>query len=75
MVVRPQAVRCQVGLDGFGVLEALGAERLPAVIFITAYDQFAVRAFEVEAIDPLRDRVGIRGYSASCNAIRKGLPA
>jgi two-component system, LytTR family, response regulator len=41
------------GLDGFGVLEALGPEKLPAVIFVTAYDQFALRAFEASAVDYL----------------------
>ncbi len=40
-------------LDGFGVIEAVGAERLPAVVFVTAYDHYAVQAFEVHAIDYL----------------------
>jgi two-component system LytT family response regulator len=40
-------------LDGFGVLEALRRERLPAVIFVTAYDKYALRAFEVHALDYL----------------------
>ena len=40
-------------LDGFGVLAALGAEALPVVVFVTAHDQFALRAFEVHAIDYL----------------------
>src|SRR5689334_19287143 len=40
-------------LDGFGVLEALHNERLPAVIFVTAYDRYAVRAFETHALDYL----------------------
>jgi len=38
-------------LDGFGVIEALQLERLPLVIFVTAHDQFALKAFEVHAID------------------------
>ncbi|HVG18598.1 MAG TPA: LytTR family DNA-binding domain-containing protein [Blastocatellia bacterium] len=38
-------------MDGFGVLEAVSRDRLPAVIFVTAYDQYAVRAFEVHAFD------------------------
>jgi two-component system response regulator AlgR len=42
------------GLDGIGVAKALAARRpTPAVIFITAFDQFAVAAFEVEAVDYL----------------------
>ena len=40
-------------LDGFGVLEALSGERLPGVIFVTAYDRYALRAFEVHALDYL----------------------
>jgi two-component system LytT family response regulator len=38
-------------LDGFGVVRAVGADRMPAVIFVTASDAHAVRAFEVHAVD------------------------
>jgi two-component system LytT family response regulator/two-component system response regulator LytT len=40
-------------LDGFGVLRALSADRLPAVVFVTAFDQYAIDAFEVNAVDYL----------------------
>lgn len=40
-------------LDGFGVIREVGPERMPAVVFVTAYDEFAVRAFEVQALDYL----------------------
>lgn len=40
-------------LDGFEILEAVPAEKLPAIIFVTAYDRFAVKAFEVHAVDYL----------------------
>jgi two-component system, LytTR family, response regulator len=40
-------------LDGFEVLEAVGSERLPAVVFVTAFDEYALRAFEVHALDYL----------------------
>jgi two-component system, LytTR family, response regulator len=40
-------------VDGFDVLAAVGPERMPAVIFVTAYDQYAIRAFEVHALDYL----------------------
>ena len=40
-------------LNGFEVLQQLPPDRLPAVIFVTAYDQFAVKAFEVHALDYL----------------------
>ena len=39
--------------DGFQVLEAIDSDSMPVVIFITAYDQHAVRAFEVHALDYL----------------------
>ena len=38
-------------LDGFEVLRALDLPRLPAVIFVTAFDKYALRAFEVHALD------------------------
>ena len=40
-------------LDGFGVLRELQSEQLPAIVFVTAYDQYAVRAFDVHALDYL----------------------
>jgi len=40
-------------LDGFDVLREIGADCMPAVIFVTAYDEFAVRAFEAHALDYL----------------------
>src|SRR5688500_9967078 len=40
-------------LDGFGVVNAIGPARMPAVIFVTAYDRYALRAFEVHALDYL----------------------
>ena len=40
-------------LDGLGVIEAIGAEEMPLTIFVTAYDQHAIRAFEANALDYL----------------------
>lgn len=40
-------------LDGFGVVAAVGAERMPPVIFVSGYSEFAVRAFEAYALDYL----------------------
>src|SRR5258707_10079774 len=40
-------------LGGFDVLDSLKSQLLPRVIFVTAYDQYAVRAFEVHALDYL----------------------
>jgi len=40
-------------MDGFGVVQAVGVDRMPSVIFVTAHDQYAVRAFEISAVDYL----------------------
>ena len=40
-------------MNGFEVIEAFGAENMPVVIFITAYDQYALQAFEARALDYL----------------------
>src|SRR5882762_7520630 len=40
-------------MDGFSVLEAVGVERLPEIVFTTAYEQYAIRAFELHALDYL----------------------
>jgi two-component system LytT family response regulator len=39
------------GMTGFDVIEAIGVDRMPPVIFVTAYDMYALRAFEVQALD------------------------
>lgn len=41
------------GLNGFQVIEEIGAHKMPPTIFVTAYDQYALEAFEVNAIDYL----------------------
>lgn len=40
-------------MDGFEVLEAIGLDRAPAVVFVTAYDRHALAAFEARAVDYL----------------------
>jgi two-component system LytT family response regulator len=40
-------------LDGFGVIEEVGVDAMPTTIFVTAYDQYALAAFEVHAVDYL----------------------
>lgn len=40
-------------MDGFDVLQQLPPDRLPSIIFTTAFDQYAIRAFEIEAVDYL----------------------
>ena len=41
------------GVDGFEVIKRRTVERMPAVVFLTAFDQFAIKAFETEALDYL----------------------
>jgi two-component system LytT family response regulator len=41
------------GATGFDVIEAIGPARMPAVVFVTAYDRYALRAFDVRALDYL----------------------
>jgi two-component system, LytTR family, response regulator len=40
-------------MDGFAVVQEVGAERMPAVVFVTAHDKYAIQAFEINAIDYL----------------------
>jgi two-component system LytT family response regulator len=40
-------------LDGFGVLEAIKTDLMPVIVFVTAYDRFALKAFDVHAVDYL----------------------
>lgn len=54
--LRPHLVFLDVQMpevDGFQVIEAVGPDHMPAVVFVTAYDRFAIRAFEVSAVDYL----------------------
>jgi two-component system, LytTR family, response regulator len=54
--LRPDLVLLDVQMpemDGFEVLRELGPARLPFVVFVTAFDRFALRAFEVAAVDYL----------------------
>ncbi|MGD8378321.1 MAG: LytTR family DNA-binding domain-containing protein [Gammaproteobacteria bacterium] len=53
---RPDLVFLDVqmpGMDGFQVIDAIRHDHLPAVIFVTAHDEHAIRAFEVHALDYL----------------------
>lgn len=64
-------------LDGFGVLRALDAEALPVVVFVTAYDVHALKAFDVHALDYLlkpfeRDRFRVAMERAREQLVPRG---
>src|SRR6185369_115208 len=40
-------------LDGFGVISAIGVDNMPVLVFVTAYDQYTLKAFDVHALDYL----------------------
>jgi two-component system LytT family response regulator len=65
-------------LDGFGVVREIGVEQMPVVIFITAYDEFALQAFEVHALGYLlkpvdRDRFA-EALARAKAYLRRGAP-
>jgi two-component system, LytTR family, response regulator len=73
--LRPDLVFLDVqmpGLDGFDVIDRLGADECPAVVFVTAYDKYALRAFDVHAADYLLkpfERRRLRGAIARAAAL------
>jgi two-component system LytT family response regulator len=62
-------------LDGFGVIRARGLERMPPVVFVTAYDEYAVRAFETHAVDYLVKPVTEVRFAAALARVRDRLAA
>lgn len=78
--VRPDVVFLDVQmpkLDGFEVLELIDGS--PAVVFVTAFDQYAMRAFDAAAVDYLLKPFGVERLRASLdrvrNRVRESLPA
>lgn len=53
------------GLDGFGVIRTVGPERMPIVVFTTAYSEYALRAFEAAAVDYLLKPIGEERLAAA----------
>jgi two-component system LytT family response regulator len=60
--------------DGFDVLEMLGGNLPPAVVFVTAYDQFALRAFEAGALDYLLKPFDDARFCRALNRAKEKLP-
>src|SRR3712207_3986626 len=59
------------GLDGFGVVERVGAERMPPVVFVTAYDAHALRAFDVHALDYLLKPIDDERFAVAVERARR----
>lgn len=57
-------------MDGFEVLEKLDTAGMPAIIFVTAHDQYAIRAFEINAIDYLLKPVSRERFSQALTRAR-----
>jgi two-component system, LytTR family, response regulator len=60
-------------MDGFEVLRARGADRMPAVVFVTAHDQFAVLAFEAHALDYLVKPLHVERFEEALRRVRERL--
>src|SRR5262249_46415317 len=63
------------GIDGFEVIRRRTPERMPAVVFLTAYDQFAIRAFDAQAIDDLVKPVSEERFAATIKRLMRQLRA
>jgi two-component system, LytTR family, response regulator len=74
--VRPHVVFLDIqmpGLDGFEVIRRRTPERMGAVVFLTAYDQFAIRAFEAQALDYLVKPVAEARFAVTMNRLARQL--
>ena len=75
---RPDLVLLDVQMpemDGFAVLKELGADAMPPSIFVTAHDQYAIRAFEVNAIDYLLKPVTRARFQQAIARVRERVSA
>lgn len=60
-------------LDAFGVIEREPLDPMPVIVFLTAYEDFAVRAFEVDAVDYLLKPVSGERFEAAMDRVRQRL--
>ena len=58
-------------LDGFHILESVGPDRIPAVVFVTESEQYAVRAFDVQAVDYLLKPFGRERLQRALGRVRE----
>src|SRR5260370_8589263 len=75
-VLKPDVIFLDIqmpGIDGFEVIRRRTPARMPAVVFLTAYDQFAIRAFEAEALDYLVKPVSEVRFAATMRRLARQL--
>jgi two-component system LytT family response regulator len=73
---RPQLVFLDIqmpGLDGFEVIRRRTPDRMPTVVFLTAYDQHALEAFDAQALDYLVKPVSEARFAATMKRVRRAL--
>jgi two-component system, LytTR family, response regulator len=71
--VKPDALFVDIrmpGMSGIELVEALDSDPLPAVVFVTAYDAYAIRAFEVNAVDYLLKPVSSERLTLTLERLR-----
>jgi two-component system, LytTR family, response regulator len=77
-LLRPNALFLDVqmpDMDGLSVVRAQGADRMPHIVFVTAYDSFAVRAFDARAVDYLVKPVNEARFAESVGRLRHRVAA
>ena len=73
---RPDIVFLDVQMpevDGFGVIDAIGVDHMPLTIFITAYDRFALKAFDSDAVDYLLKPFGTKRFEQAITRAKSRL--
>src|SRR5437879_6229868 len=74
--MRPDVIFLDVqmpGIDGFEVIRRRTAERMPPVVFLTAYDQFAIQAFDAQALDYLVKPLSEARFAATMHRLERQL--
>jgi len=74
--LRPDLVFLDVQMpemDGFDAVREIGADQMPAVVFVTAHDQYAIRAFEINAIDYLLKPVTEERFAKALARVKERL--
>jgi len=61
------------GLDGFGVIDAVGVESMPLVVFASAYDQYTLKAFDAHAFDYLLKPIDEERFRRALARVRKAV--